>query len=155
MALREILRFGDEILRKQSKVVEKIDERIITLIDDMHETLESVGGVGLAAPQVGVLKRIFIIHIDDKKLEFINPQIVKESGTQESIEGCLSYPGKYGITNRPLKVTIKAQNRKGKEFIMNGEELLAKAFCHENDHLNGKLYIDEVVRMLEDDEIDD
>jgi peptide deformylase len=155
MALRNILWFGDEILRKKSREVENIDARIITLLDDMNQTLQDVRGVGLAAPQVGILKRVVIIHIDDKIIELINPKIVEVSGSQEGIEGCLSYPGKYGITKRPQKVTITALNRKGKKITKTGEDLLARAFCHEIDHLNGKLFIDDVIRMLEEDEVNE
>lgn len=153
MAIRNILMFGDELLRKKSREVENIDERIITLLDDMNQTLKDIGGIGLAAPQVGILKRVVVIHFDDKIIELINPEIVETIGIQEEAEGCLSYPGKYGITKRPQKVTITALNRKGKKINKTGENLLARAFCHEIDHLNGKLFIDDVVRMLEDDEV--
>ncbi len=155
MAQRNILIFGDEILRKKSREVETIDARIITLLDDMNETLQKIRGVGLAAPQVGVLKRVVVIHLDDKVYELINPEIVEFSGTQEGAEGCLSYPGKYGITVRPQKVTITATNRKGKKFTKTGNDLLARAFCHEIDHLNGKLFTDDVIRMLDDDEVNE
>ena len=153
MALRNILKFGDEILRKKSREVETIDARILTLLDDMNQTLKEIRGIGLAAPQVGILKRVVVIHIDDKIIELINPVIVNTSGTQEGVEGCLSYPGKYGITKRPQSVTVTALNRKGKKITKTGDDLLARAFCHEIDHLNGKLFTDNVIRMLEDDEI--
>ena len=123
------------------------------LIEDMYETMDNGGGVGLAAPQVGILRRIFVIDIGEGRLEFVNPEIIKTSGEQETSEGCLSCPGEFGITKRPMYVTAVAQNRHGDQFTINAEGFLAKAICHENDHLNGVLFKEHVIRMLEPDEI--
>lgn len=146
MALRNIRIEGDEILRKKCRKVEKIDKSIITLIQDMAETMYKADGVGIAAPQVGILKRIFVIDIyDDTGLKvFINPEILETKGSQIGEEGCLSLPGKSEEVERPNYVKVKALNEKGEEFILEAEELLARAVCHENDHLDGILYIDHV-----------
>lgn len=153
MAIRHIISIGDEVLRKQSKPVTEFDSKLGTLIDDMKETLAGENGVGLAAVQVGVLKRVVVVVDDDKYIELINPVIIKTSGVQENVEGCLSIPGKYGITSRPRKVTVKALDRNGKEIKVTGKELLARGLCHEIDHLDGVLFIDNVVRMLSPDEL--
>lgn len=153
MAIRNIVQLGDEVLRKKSKEVTQFDKRLGDLIDDMVETLHKAEGAGLAAPQVGILKRVVVIDVGDGVIELVNPVIIKKSGKQEEIEGCLSIPGKYGITKRPKYVTVKALDRAGKEFTMSGEDLLAKAFCHEIDHLDGILFIDNVIRMLDPKEI--
>lgn len=151
MAKLKILKLGDETLRKVCRPVEKITPRITTLLDDMAQTMRAANGVGLAAPQVGVLRRIVVIEVEEGELiELINPKIIAYSGEQEGEEGCLSIPGKWGITKRPECVTVKALDRYGKEFEINGKGLLAKAFCHEIDHLDGKLYIDCAIRMEED-----
>lgn len=156
MAIRNILTEKDPILRKASRPVEKFDERLWTLLDDMAETLGSVNGVGLAAPQVGVLRRVVIIDVGEGLIELINPQIVRTTSKMiEAGEGCLSSPGEYGIVARPEKVKVKAQDRHGNFYDMNGEGLLARAFCHEIDHLDGKLFKDIVIRMLDDDDEDD
>ncbi len=155
MAIRNILTSEDETLKKVSKVVTLFDERLHILIDDMKDTLLSANGVGLAAPQIGMLKRIFIVYIEDKWIEVINPIIMSFSGEQISSEGCLSCPGIFGITKRPLKVTIKYQDRYGKVYKKTGTELLAKAFCHEVDHLNGELFLNKVIRFLTPDELKD
>jgi len=155
MAIRNIIKEGDELLRKRSRVVEKIDERILTLLDDMKDTLKAAKGVGLAAVQVGVLKRVIVIDADGKIIEMINPVIVKADGEQQDVEGCLSCPGKYGITRRPARVTVTALDRNGKQFEYTGEMLLARALCHEIDHLDGKLFLDNVIRMLDEDELRD
>ena len=146
MALRNIRIEGDEILRKKCRKVEKIDKSIITLIQDMAETMYKADGVGIAAPQVGILKRIFVIDIyDDTGLKvFINPEILETKGSQIGEEGCLSLPGKSEEVERPNYVKVKALNEKGEEFVLEAEELLARAVCHENDHLDGILYIDHV-----------
>ena len=146
MAIRNIRIFGDEVLRKKCKPVEKIDERLKTLISDMIDTLYEADGVGLAAPQVGILKRLFIIDIYDGTgpKVFINPEILEMSGNQEGDEGCLSLPGESAIVNRPFYVKAKAMNEKGEEFIVEAEELYARAICHQTDHFNGVLYIDRV-----------
>lgn len=153
MAIRNIVVLGDDILRKKSKTVTEFNEKLFELLDDMKETLAHADGVGLAAPQVGVLKRIVVISDDGKLIELINPVVVKAGGTQENVEGCLSIPGKYGITKRPHKVTVKALDRYGNEFKITGTDLLARCLCHEIDHLNGILFIDNVVRMLDPEEL--
>ena len=158
MAILNIMKEGDPVLRKKSRPVEEITDRIITLLDDMKDTLIKSGGVGLAAPQVGILRRIFIIDDDPDKnhniVEFINPRIVKTEGHQEAVEGCLSIPGKYGITSRPMTVTVEATNRKGETFTYTGTELFGRCLCHESDHLDGILYIDNAIEMLDPDEVE-
>ncbi len=144
MAIREIRKKGDEILEKTCKEVKFFDERLHILLDDMYDTMQKTGGVGLAAPQVGILKRAVIIDIGEGKIELINPQIISEEGEQTGQEGCLSVPGEWYDVTRPNKVTVKAQDRNGKEFEISGEELLARAFCHEIDHLDGKLFLSRV-----------
>lgn len=146
MALRNIVLKDDPILRKTSRSVLNFDEKLSTLIDDMIDTMYEADGCGLAAPQVGILRRICVVDVGDGPIELVNPVIVSESGVQEETEGCLSLPGEYGVTRRPMKVTVKAQNRKGEAFTVSGEGLKARAFCHEIDHLNGILYIDKVIR---------
>ncbi|MBP7072452.1 MAG: peptide deformylase [Clostridia bacterium] len=145
MAVRTIRKDGDEILRKVSRKVEVIDDRILTLLDDMKDTMKKAEGVGLAAPQVGVLRRVVVIDIGEGLIELINPVIVYESGEQFEMEGCLSIPGIKGKVKRPEKVIVRAQNRKGETFEMTGTELLAIAFCHEIDHLNGILFTDKAI----------
>ncbi len=153
MAKLKIVKEGDSVLRKVCRPVDNITPRILTLIDDMVETMRAANGAGLAAPQVGVLRRIVVIETEEGQLlELINPKIVAYAGEQEEVEGCLSIPGKWGITHRPKHVTVRALNRDGVEIEVTGSDLLARAFCHELDHLDGKLYIDNVVRMLEEDE---
>ena len=137
------MKVGDDVLRKISRPVDKITPRILTLLDDMAETMRAAQGVGLAAPQVGVLRRIVVVEVEPGQLiELINPKIIAYSGTQEGTEGCLSVPGKYGEVTRPMHVTVRALNRKGETFDVTGSGFLARAFCHELDHLDGKLYID-------------
>ena len=136
MAIREIREKGDEILYKKCKAVVKFDEKLHILLDDMYETMQSRDGVGLAAPQVGILKRAVVIDVGDGKIELINPEIVEESGEQTGSEGCLSVPGVFGEVTRPNVVTVKAQDRDGKWFKITGKELLARAFCHEIEHLD-------------------
>ena len=141
------------MLRKVSRPVAEITPRIITLIDDMIDTMRAEGGCGLAAVQVGVLRRIAVIEVEDGKvIELINPKIIAFAGEQTEQEGCLSNPGEYGITKRPKAVTVRAMNRHGEEFEVSGSDLLARAICHECDHLDGKLYIDVQIRPLADDE---
>jgi len=144
VAIRNIRVNGDEILRKKSKKIDKIDRRLLILIDDMADTMYESDGVGLAACQVGILKRLFIIDVYDGNglRVFINPEILETRDTQFGEEGCLSVPGVNEDVERPNYVKVKALNEKGKEFIFEGEELLARAICHENDHLNGVLFID-------------
>ncbi|MEA4831463.1 MAG: peptide deformylase [Oscillospiraceae bacterium] len=154
MAIRRIVTDADGFLRKKSKHVDKIDARTLKLIDDMRDTLAKHNGVGLAAVQVGILKRIFIVNTGDETIELINPEILSAEGEQEDLEGCLSIPGKWGITHRPMKVTVRAEDRNGEVKTYSGEGLVARAFCHENDHLDGKLYIDIATSMLTQEEVD-
>lgn len=148
MAKLKIVKIGDPVLRSVSRPVEKITPRVIQLLDDMIETMRAADGVGLAAPQVGILRRIVVIETPEEGLiELINPKIIAYAGEQRSEEGCLSIPGKFGTTVRPMHVTVRAMNRNGEQFEMNGSGLLAKAFCHEIDHLDGKLYIDCAIKM--------
>lgn len=149
MAKLKIVKFGDPLLRKVSRPVEEITPRILTLLDDMVETMREAGGCGLAAVQVGVLRRVVVIEVEEGKvIEMINPKIVAFAGEQNEQEGCLSNPGEYGITKRPKAVTVRATDRHGKEFELNGTDLLARAICHECDHLDGKLYIDVQIKKL-------
>lgn len=150
MAKLKILKLGDETLRKVSRPVETVTPRICTLLDDMLETMRDADGCGLAAPQVGILRRVVVIEVEEgKPIELINPRIIARAGEQEEIEGCLSIPGKSGKTHRPMHVTVRAMNRQGEEFDISGSGLLARAFCHELDHLDGKLFIDEAIEMYE------
>ena len=159
MAILNIITEGDELLRKKSKPVDEITPKIITLLDDMKDTLKKANGLGLAAVQVGILRRIYIIDVGLEEgksniLEFINPEIIKTSGHQEEAEGCLSVPGKAGITSRPAKVTVRATDRNGKTFEYTGEEILARCLCHEYDHLDGILYTDNALEMLDPDDFE-
>ncbi len=150
MAKLNIVKMGDDTLRKICRPVEKITPRIITLLDDMLETMHDADGVGLAAPQVGVLRRIAIVEVEEGNvIELINPKIIAYAGEQEGQEGCLSVPGRWGTVKRPMHVTVRAINRRGEEFEVTGSELLARALCHEIDHLDGKLYVDFVIGELE------
>lgn len=152
MALRNILKIDtdSDILRKKSREVEVIDERILILLDDMKETMEEANGVGLAAPQVGVLKKVVVIDIGEGLIELINPVIVYQKGEQFQEEGCLSIPGKSGVVKRPEKVIVRALNRKGESFELEAEGLLAIACCHEIDHLSGIVYTDKVIESSEE-----
>ena len=152
MALLKIVKFGDPTLRKVARPVDEITPRIVTLIDDMIETMRKAGGCGLAAPQVGVLRRIAVIEVEDGKVyELINPKIIAFAGEQRESEGCLSNPGEYGITKRPKAVTVRATDRHGNEYELSGTDLLARAICHECDHLDGKLYSDFETESFEED----
>ena len=156
MAKLQIVKEGDPLLRKSSRPVTEITPRILTLLDDMTETMRAANGCGLAAVQVGVLRRVVVIETEESGLiELINPEIIDESGVQEEAEGCLSVPGKWGITRRPAKVKVRAMDRNGKMVEYKGSDLLARAFCHEIDHLDGELFIDpkHLVRFLDPDEI--
>lgn len=152
MAIRKVLTISDdnEFLRKKSREVTVIDERILTLLDDMRETLYAENGVGLAAPQVGILRRVVVIDVGNGLIELINPVIVYKKGEQINAEGCLSIPGKSGTVSRPEKVAVRALDRNNKEFTIEGEGLLAIALCHEIDHLSGILYIDKMIAEIED-----
>lgn len=153
MALREIVQFGDEVLRKKCREVTEFDEKLWILLDDMADTMYHADGVGLAAPQVGVLKRVVVIDADERygKIELINPVITRISGKQYDQEGCLSYPGRYGMVTRPMRVKVKALNRYGKPVEYKATELLARAICHEVDHLNGILFADKVEEWVEEE----
>ena len=151
MAVRDILLFGDERLRKPCAEVDKFDAELWVLLDDMYETMCAADGVGLAAPQIGVLKRVVVIDVGDGRLELVNPVILSMRGKQLEAEGCLSYPGKLGVVKRPARVKVRALNRYGKAVEYKGAELLARAFCHEIDHLNGILYKDKVIEWVEED----
>ncbi len=157
MALRNIRTDNDPILRKKSKPVKEINASVITLLDDMRETMNSVEGIGIAAVQVGVLKRVFIVSIEENDFECINPEIIEMSGTQTRNEGCLSVPGYNGRVERPAYVKLKCLDRNGNEQIVEGTELTAVALCHEYDHLDGILYTDkaeEVFEVTRDEEAD-
>ena len=148
MSKLKIVKIGDPVLRTVCRPVEKITPRTIQLLDDMIETMHAADGVGLAAPQVGVLRRIVVIETPEEGLfELINPKIIAFAGEQRSEEGCLSIPGKCGITVRPMHVTVRALNRNGENIEVTGSGLLAKAFCHEIDHLDGKLYVDQALKI--------
>ena len=147
MAKLKIVKFGDETLRKVCRPVDEITPKITRLLDDMIETMRVADGCGLAAPQVGILRRIAVIEVEEGKVyELINPKIVAFAGEQQESEGCLSNPGEYGITKRPRAVTVRAMNRYGEEYDLSGTDLLARAICHECDHLDGKLYTDVQIR---------
>ncbi|CAB1248342.1 peptide deformylase [Ruminococcaceae bacterium BL-6] len=154
MALRNIRKEGDEILSKVCRPVEKFDEKLAILLDDMMETMHEANGVGLAAPQVGILRRAVVVDVDDRPIELVNPQILETSGEQDGVEGCLSFPGQYGMVKRPMHVKIKAQDRTGKFFETEGDGLLARAFCHEIDHLDGIVFKTHVSRMLTPEELE-
>lgn len=155
MAIRNIVKDGDEILNKKCRPVEKFDKKLWDLLDDMAETMHRANGVGLAAPQVGMLRRVVVIDVGEGVIELINPQIIAYSGEQEGVEGCLSFPGEWGITRRPDYVKVKAQDRFGEEFTMDGRQLLARAFCHEIDHLNGIVFKKVADRLLTPREIEE
>lgn len=154
MAIRNIVKFGDDILTKECRPVEKFDRKLHQLIDDMLDTLYEANGAGLAAPQVGILRQICVVDVGDGPIELINPRIIHTEGQQEGPEGCLSLPQEWGMVARPMKVTVRAQDRKGNWFDTTGEELCARAFCHEIDHLHGKVFTDRASRMLTREEIE-
>ena len=145
------------MLLKMCRPVEKFDEKLWTLLEDMNETMNAANGVGLAAPQVGLLRRVVVIDVGEGVIELINPEIIASSGEQNGVEGCLSFPNEWGLVKRPMHVTVRAQDRHGKFFEMSGTELLARAFCHEIDHLNGVCFVTKASRMLdpEDMEVDE
>lgn len=154
MAIRKIVTVEDSVLRKTSRPVVKFDEKLWSLLDDMKDTLKKADGVGLAAVQVGILRRIVIVDVGDgNPVELINPEIVEQSGEQEGQEGCLSLPGEWGIVSRPDFVKVRAQNRKGQWCMHKGEGLKARCFCHEIDHLDGIVFTDRAKHMLTDEEL--
>ncbi|WP_455582266.1 peptide deformylase [Dysosmobacter sp.] len=155
MALRKIIEQGDPCLNKVCRPVTEFNRRLHELLDDMVETLQDANGAGLAAPQVGVLRRVCIVMDEDsgEYLELVNPEIVKSSGEQTGLEGCLSVPGKWGIVTRPNVVRVRAQDRDGSWFEVEGEELTARAFCHEIEHLDGHLYTEHIDHFLTEEEL--
>lgn len=155
MALRKILTFEDRALHKTCRPVTKFDEKLHTLLDDMAETLTDANGAGLAAPQVGILRRVFIMDTGDSIVEFINPEILETKGEQDGMEGCLSLPGDFWMVKRPNYVKAKAQDRNGNWFEFEGEEIMARCICHETDHLNGHVYTEIAYRKLSDEEIEE
>lgn len=145
MALREIKHYQrDECLRKKARPVDSIDPKILLLIEDMVDTMYQADGVGLAAPQIGILKRIIVMDVGDGPIALINPEFIRQTGEQEDTEGCLSVPGLRGVVKRPAHVQVKGLNRDGREVVLEGSGLLARALCHEMDHLDGVLFIDKV-----------
>ena len=153
MAKLQIRKVGDEVLNKVCRPVQEITPRILTLLDDMIETMRAADGCGLAAPQVGVLRRIAVVEVEDGTVyELINPKIIATAGEQEGAEGCLSVPGRYGLVKRPKHVTVRATNRHGEQYEVTGHDLLARALCHEIEHLDGHLYLERVIRMLDEEE---
>lgn len=157
MALLRILTLNneEEALRKKSRPLDDVNDRTRMLLDDMYETMQEANGVGLAAPQVGVLRRVVVIDVGEGRIDLVNPEIIAVEGEQEDREGCLSVPEECGIVKRPMKVTVKALDRNGKPFTLTGEELLARALCHEIDHLDGVLYVDKASRMLTPEEMEE
>ncbi|MBQ3426221.1 MAG: peptide deformylase [Clostridia bacterium] len=149
MAIRQLRKHDDEILRKRCKEVKKFDEKLGILLDDMYDTMTKAEGVGLAAPQVGIIKRAVVIDIGEGRIELINPEIIESSGSQNGSEGCLSFPGIFGEVERPMNVKVKAQDRHGNEFELEGTELLARAICHECDHLDGHVFTEKVTKYIE------
>ncbi len=156
MAIRNIVKDTDNdgTLHKKCRPVTDFNQKLWTLLDDMAETMYQAQGVGLAGPQVGMLRRVFVIDVGEGILEFVNPEILETSGTQNGAEGCLSFPSEYGLVERPNYVKVKAQNRNGEWFEMEGEELFARAVCHENDHLDGVVFKDRMSRLLREDELE-
>ena len=154
MGLRKILTDKDPALHKVCKPVEKFDWRLHKLLDDMRETLIDSQGVGLAAPQVGILKRVVLVDTGDEILELINPEMLETSGEQVGAEGCLSVPGRYGLVKRPYYAKVRAQDRDGNWYEAEGEELIARCFCHELDHLDGIIYTEVMERWLTDEELE-
>ena len=153
MGLRKILTTDEPALHKVCRPVEKFDWRLHKLLDDMHETLAEANGVGLAAPQVGILRRVVIVDTGGEILELVNPELLETDGEQEGAEGCLSVPGKYGLVKRPYYAKVRAQDRNGEWFEAEGEELIARCFCHELDHLDGIVYTEVMERFLTEEEL--
>ena len=150
MAVMKILRLGDETLRKKSHPVTKIDRRTIGLLKDMAETMYAADGCGLAAPQVGILRRMVVIDVGDGLIELINPEIIESEGEEIGVEGCLSVPGRRGTVKRPTKVVVRALDKKGREIELTAEGFLARAVCHELDHLDGTVYVDKMIEDVTD-----
>ena len=144
----------EPVLHKTARPVTRFDAHLGELLDDMRQTLTNAGGVGLAAPQIGILRRVVVVDDDGELIELVNPEILETSGEQDGAEGCLSFPGEFGMVKRPMNVTVRAQDRNGQTFEISGTELLARAFCHEIDHLNGVCFVTRASRMLEPDELE-
>ena len=155
MAILNIVKEGDPTLRKVCRPVVEITPRILTLLDDMRETLAEANGAGLAAPQVGILRRIALVDLGEETVELINPEIIETEGEQEEVEGCLSVPDVWGVTRRPARVKVKALNRQGEEFTVEGEGINARCLCHEIDHLDGHLFTDNVLHILSPEEVEE
>lgn len=154
MALRRILLAEEPALHKVARPVTSFDRKLALLLDDMKETLADANGVGLAAPQVGILRRVVVVDTGEEMLELVNPEILETSGEQDGMEGCLSVPGQYGMVRRPNYVKLRAQDRNGNWFEVEGEELMARCFCHEYEHLDGHIYTEKAYRMLTEEELD-
>ena len=151
MAIRKIMVLGeDDVLRKRARRVDKFDKRLRTLLDDMADTMYKADGVGLAAPQVGILKRVVVIDVGDGLIELINPEIIESEGEEIGVEGCLSVPGRRGTVKRPTKVVVRALDKKGREIELTAEGFLARAVCHELDHLDGTVYVDKMTEEITD-----
>lgn len=155
MAIREILTDQDPALHKKCHPVTQFDDKLATLIDDMRETLEEAGGAGLAAPQIGILRRVVVLYGEDEELvELVNPELVSQEGEQDGLEGCLSVPGLWGYVKRPEKVRVKAQDRRGNWFETGGEAIVARCFCHEIEHLDGHVFTEHVDRIYTSEEVE-
>ena len=156
MALRTILTDDDPVLHKACRPVTQFDGRLHDLLDDLKETLAEANGAGLAAPQVGILRRaVIVVDADDQMLELVNPEIIAMEGEQEGFEGCLSVPGRWGVVKRPMKAKVRAQDRNGNFFEVEGEEIVARCFCHEIDHLDGHLFTELAGRLYTTEELDE
>ncbi len=155
MALRNIITEGNPTLNKVCRPVTAFDERLATLIDDMKETVVHANGVGLAAPQVAVLRRVVVVDLGEEIVELVNPRILEQEGEQDGLEGCLSVPERYGMVKRPMRVKIEAQDRHGDWYEYEGEDLIARCFCHELEHLDGHLYTEKAYRMLTEEEYEE
>jgi len=156
MALRTILTDGDPALHKACRPVTQFDEKLHDLLDDLKETLAHANGAGMAAPQVGILRRaVIVVDANDQMLELVNPEIIEREGEQEGFEGCLSVPGRWGVVKRPMKAKVRAQDRNGNFFEVEGEEIVARCFCHEIDHLDGHLFTELAGRLYTNEELDE
>lgn len=153
MAMRNIVTKEQELLRKKSRPVEKFDEKLAQLVEDMIETMNEADGVGLAAPQVGLLRRVVVIDVGEGPMELVNPEILSREGEEDVVEGCLSFPGEFGFVTRPYKVKVRYQDRTGQVLEKEGEDLFARCVCHELDHLDGVLFVDKASQILTKEEL--